>query len=360
MTRTSFVWALLVASAASTASCAAILGFEGEYTEGLGGAAASSGGSGGDTASGGSGGATTAGQGSGGAATGGGVSPGCDGLPAKCGPKHDEDCCSNPIVTGGSFVRDNNAQYPAAVSPFLLDRFEVTVGRFRRFVNAYPQSKPAADAGKHPKIAGSGWNTFWDGSLPATQDQLIGSLKTNCFDMDLPTWTDSAGANEEKPINCLTWFEAFAFCAWDGGRLPTDLEWNYAAAGGALQRPYPWGSATPDISYAVYNCIADGSGPFSCTFTDIADVGSRSPKGDGYWTHADLAGSMWEWLLDVWDSSYPATCSDCANVAASGSRVMRGGGWPNNDAIIGTDYSEQSPPEQHAVALGVRCAKDVP
>jgi formylglycine-generating enzyme required for sulfatase activity len=52
----------------------------------------------------------------------------------------------------------------------------------------------------------------------------------------------------------MDWYEAYAFCIWDGGFLPTDAEWNYAAAGGAQQRAYPWSnpptSLTIDPSYA--------------------------------------------------------------------------------------------------------------
>ncbi len=49
-----------------------------------------------------------------------------------------------------------------------------------------------------------------------------------------------AGSNENQPINCVTWYEAFAFCISDGGYLPTAAEWNYAAAGGSDQRAYPF------------------------------------------------------------------------------------------------------------------------
>jgi len=58
----------------------------------------------------------------------------CEGLPRTCGPNRNEDCCTSVLVTGGTFNRDNNTNYPATVSDFHLDRFEVTVGRFQRFV----------------------------------------------------------------------------------------------------------------------------------------------------------------------------------------------------------------------------------
>src|SRR6185503_5212427 len=100
-------------------------------------------------------------------------------------------------------------------------------------------------------------------------------------------------------MNCVSWFEAFAFCAWDGGRLPTETEWNYAAAGGNEQRVYPWG-ANIDLTKASYDCAGDGSGTGTpnCMFSDMLPVGSRSPQGDGKWGQADLAGNVWEWTLD--------------------------------------------------------------
>jgi sulfatase modifying factor 1 len=148
--------------------------------------------------------------------------------------------------------------YPAEVSDFRLDTYEVTVGRFRKFVAAYSQTMIAAGAGANPNNASdTGWSTAWNASLDAGSEALATALK--CFG-SYQTWTDAPGsaAAESLPINCIDWFEAEAFCIWDGGRLPTEAEWNYAAAGGTQQRVYPWGSTAPDCSYANFGSAASG------------------------------------------------------------------------------------------------------
>ena len=75
------------------------------------------------------------------------------------------------------------------------------------------------------------------------------------------TWTNTASTQENLPINCVNWWESYAFCIWDGGFLPSESEWEYAAAGGSQQREYPWGSAAPGTGnqyaicqYGIDNC----------------------------------------------------------------------------------------------------------
>jgi sulfatase modifying factor 1 len=278
------------------------------------------------------------------------------GTSADCGAAMD-DCCASPLVPCGVYSRGNDTSYPASVSSFRLDKYEATVGRFRAFVNAYPGSKPTPGAGMHPLVGpSSGWLAGWEQNLPVDQAALRAALLCNPM---FQTWTDMPAeggtGGETLPINCVSWYEAFAFCAWDGGRLPTEAEWNYAAAGGAEQRTYPWGPDAPDATLAVYDCLFIGAS--TCEHSDIAPVGSR-PRGSGKWKHADLAGNMIEWTLDLFATPYSATsCSDCSDLTtATAERVARGGSYRGLSDDLLTSARRSFPPGRGA-NIGIRCAR---
>lgn len=280
--------------------------------------------------------------------------PSCSGLATTCGPNANADCCTANLVTGGAFNRSNDANFPATVANFRLDNFEVTVGRFRKFVGAYSQTMIAAGAGKNPNNASdTGWNTAWNASLAANQAALMVAL--NC-DATYQTWHDAAGtaAAESLPINCVSWFEAQAFCIWDGGRLPTEAEWNYAAAGGVAQRTYPWGTDAPDCTYANYlngdYCVSPGKGA-------VNRVGSESTKGDGLYGQSDLGGNLWEWAQD-WYANYTKPCVNCAHMTTATGRVVRGNSFNYGASYLLTSARANEVPTAHKYIYGIRCARN--
>ena len=277
--------------------------------------------------------------------------PSCSGDSACAGTVN---CCRAYEVPGGSFKRDfdnvdyTDDSYDATVSTFLLDAFEVTVDRFRKFVDVYPNIGIEAGDGKAPHISeDQGWQDSFP--LPPTAEALKAEL--NCSGT---TWTDNPGAADgTHPINCVSFFVAYAFCVWDGGRLPTEAEWNYAAAGGNEQRAYPWSSPAVDTSIDATRAYYEQlEGP-------PLTVGSR-PLGKGRWEHQDLAGNVYEWTLDAFVSPYESTdCDDCLQATDTGVRAIRGGAFNSYDFDLRVAWRVDQAQELLRDYVGFRCARDV-
>jgi formylglycine-generating enzyme required for sulfatase activity len=316
-----------------------------------------------------------------------------------------EDCCASLSVPGGTYYRtydtvnsvDGGLVHPAdglaadggpsaeadpaTVSGFRLDKYLVTVGRFRQFVAAWNGGVgyvPPAGAGKHTHLNGGsglyattggyelGWVAADDSNIAPTDANLA------CAD-PFSTWTSTAGSHENLPISCVTWAEAYAFCIWDGGFLPSEAEWEYAAAGGNEQREFPWGSTDPgtESQYAIYGywtgkptsvgaCYYPSAGP--CTgVMNIAPVGTAT-RGAGRWGQLDLAGEMEEWNLDWAELSpdYANPCTDCTVVGGPATdllgRVVRGGDFESDDVFMVPSRAYNVIPTNRAYWVGFRCA----
>jgi formylglycine-generating enzyme required for sulfatase activity len=355
---------------------------------GIGGASGAAGTTGGGATG---GGGTSGGGATGGGATGGGAGSGgslggeggmppldptsCAGAPSSrdgiddCGPAGDENCCTSIAVPGGTYNRRHATDdWEATVSAFRYDRYEVTIGRFRTFVSALDAGyRPDAGSGKHAHLplggldAGGGlvepgWVEAWnDFLIPANGwDEALG-----CHPFG-EHYTPAPGPNENKPVLCVNFYQAYAFCIWDGGFLPTAAEANFVVAGGDEQRLYPWSTESdppdPDPSYAVYGCLADGAA--GCSGADLPAVGSRSPKGDGRWGHADLSGSTQEWGLDSSQVTPTLPCVDCVFIASVASKWAPGANWSDADFV---DLSSRMYGGYQADAavefVGFRCAR---
>ncbi len=284
-----------------------------------------------------------------------------------------ESCCTSLEVVGGTYDRTYTSSDagptgeadPATVSGFRLDKYLVTVGRFRSFVSAWNGGAgytPPASSGKHTHLnggrglttAGGGYEPGWvvtdDGNVAPTDANLA-------CNANYPTWTSTAGSHENLQINCVNWYEAYAFCIWDGGFLPSEAEWEYAAAGGSQQREYPWGATAPGTAnqYAIYGCDY-GSDSGTCTgVANIAPVGTAT-LGAGLWGQLDLAGSVLEWNLDSY-AAYADPCVDCADLSTASNRVLRGGNFGSPTSYLQPTYRINYAPADRYYYFGIRCAR---
>jgi sulfatase modifying factor 1 len=317
----------------------------------------------------------------------------CIPAPTSCVVTGNFADCESYEVTGGPFLRSDNtmvmdASAPATLSTFRLDAFEVDVRRFQQFVDAVVTGYGwplQAGTGRHSYLPGgglngggdggayeTGWDPSWDGMFPNT----VALWTTNLYCSDSPSGTNSwepEGQTTDPtdiPMNCVTWYEAYAFCIWDGGFLPSEAEWNYAAAGGNDQRLYPWGSTDPGAKsqYAIWACFYPPSGGTPCqggesntSFANIAPVGYAA-KGVGRYGQSDLAGNVAEWTLDSYDSTYPTPCHNCTALPedAGAQRVYRGGSFDSfEEVFLYTSTRIPVDPANRSEEVGFRCARGV-
>jgi formylglycine-generating enzyme required for sulfatase activity len=314
------------------------------------------------------------------------ATPSCAGGGAglsNCGP-NDESCCISLAVTGGMYFRTYGQSVsagaaaseadPATISAFRLDKYLVTVGRFRQFAAAWSNGAgyaPPATSGKHAHLnGGRGLRNVGDDAGLAYEPGWVASDSSSIAPTDLnlacspdhdDTWTASAGSNENLPMNCINWYEAEAFCIWDGGFLPSEAEWEYAAAGGWQQREYPWGSTDPGAGneYAIYDCDYP-DGETGCVESDhvvnVAPVGTAT-EGVGLWGQLDLAGEVGEWTLDF-QETYQNPCMDCGNLTFGGVRVVRSGSYRMPaDLLISTYRGLGYAASSRLAQVGFRCAR---
>ncbi|MBI4865111.1 MAG: SUMF1/EgtB/PvdO family nonheme iron enzyme [Candidatus Riflebacteria bacterium] len=146
-------------------------------------------------------------------------------------------------------------------------------------------------------------------------------------------WVRYAPAGRERhPVRNITWDDAEAYCKWAGKRLPTSLEWEYAARG-TDGRPFPWGSQKPE------------EGPFvPGVRNDTSPVGSR-PAGASPFGVLDMTGNVWEWTAD----------------RDGKSAVVRGGAYSTDPVQLPLGQARETRTTfRPAPDCGCRCAADGP
>ncbi len=134
---------------------------------------------------------------------------------------------------------------------------------------------------------------------------------------------------DDHPVNCVAWEQAAAFCAWAGGRLPSESEWEYAAKSGGKTSAYPWGEEDATCARAVMDGMGglEASG-YGCGALRTWPVCSKM-EGNSDQGLCDLSGNAAEWVQDWFHPSYEGhpPDGDAWEYPEGVSRVLRGGGY---------------------------------
>ncbi|MBM4292024.1 MAG: formylglycine-generating enzyme family protein, partial [Deltaproteobacteria bacterium] len=223
-------------------------------------------------------------------------------------------------VSGGSFLMGSTANLDSipmvqvSVRDFKISKHEVTVGSYRRCVNAGACTAPS----------------FY---------------YPNC------TWTNDIGNDEQKPMSCITWPDANNYAQWVGGRLLSEAEWEYAATN-AGRTTYSWGNQE-------INCILS-NGPLCINNSPLIQDVCSATTGNSFDDVCDLNGSVIEWVQDEYIDNYSQIDTNgfpyCGlnNCMGEGTfpRVIRGGNGAARDSRYRYRCNNRNPCNHVGIRVG--------
>ena len=232
--------------------------------------------------------------------------------------------------------------HPIRVGPFSIAKAPVSNAEFGAFVDAdgYQRREFWSEAGWEWR-AGTGAEhpVYW------VPDAAHG-FRRRRFDRIEPL-------PPNEPVIHVNWFEANAWCAWAGRRLPTELEWEAAALGepdgdrlAPTKRTFPWGESPPDPSRANLDGWALGCLP----------VGALS-DGDSAFGCRQLLGNAWEWTADTFGpfpGFQPDSYREYSETRFHRTKVLRGGAWATRSRMLTGRYRNFFSPDRRDVMAGFR------
>ncbi|MFF7550566.1 formylglycine-generating enzyme family protein [Streptomyces canus] len=251
------------------------------------------------------------------------------------------------------------------VAPFAIDAHCVTNERFAAFVEA---------TGYRTEAERFGWSYVFAAFLPGELRRISPRPKNT------PWWCGVQGAHwaapegpgsdlsgrSDHPVAHVSWTDASTFCRWEGSRLPTEAEWEYAARGGLEGKRFPWGDElTPG---GEHRCnIWQGRFPSHNTTEDgylgTAPVTAYQPNGYGLY---NVAGNVWEWCADRWATTPSQAQGSCATPAGprhDTARVLRGGSYLCHDSYCNryrVAARTSNSPDSSSGNTGFRVARNTP
>jgi formylglycine-generating enzyme required for sulfatase activity len=213
---------------------------------------------------------------------------------------------------------DESPVHQVEVSPFFIGCYPVTVFEYERFV--------AADGYAKEKF----WKAGGYGQFAA------------------PGHWQRQFRYPNRPVVEVSWYEAAAYCAWVGGRLPTEAEWECAARGGREGARYPWGNERPD----QYRANFSEEGPGQPTPVGMYPEGATQ----GLY---DLAGNVFEWTADWWGGYSEAAAPNPRGPEKGSGKVIRGGSWGGDARWLRVSVRSRVDAGVRDDSFGFRCVREL-
>jgi iron(II)-dependent oxidoreductase len=241
------------------------------------------------------------------------------------------------------FAYDNEKwAHPVEVPAFRIAGGAVTQSEYLAFVE---------DGGYSNRVVwssdGWAWRTAERAEHPVYWRREAGQWQRRNFDQWVPL-------EPHRPVIHVNWYEADAYARWAGRRLPTEAEWELAAAGepGATpprKRRYPWGDDLPAPGQANVDWAAMGS----------VDVGAH-PSGDSAFGCRQMTGNVWEWTattFEAFPNFEPDAYRENSEQFFGSRKVVRGGSWATRSRLARAGLRNYFTPERRDVFAGIRtCA----
>ena len=223
----------------------------------------------------------------------------------------------SPKGTGNA---DEFPEHVVQLSPFYIDRNEISVAEFRKCVTAN-KCTPPREYTSHSQ--GKYWNA-------------------------------PKGEYNGYPVIYVSWNQADAYCKWAGKRLPTEAEWERAARG-YWNGKYPWGNTKPGCSTANFYG-SPGGVDMPCT-GDTSKVGGY-PAGASLTGALDLGGNVAEWVADWYAKDYYKSSPkvDPQGPTKATGKVYRGGSFRNHELDLRSSFRSFALPDKASNDIGFRCA----